>query len=77
MWKRAYLASLIGVRMETISKIERDAQQITSNQLRAFSKVFGVSVDELYEREEIITSSFLDEVVPLTGNTVFEFKAYS
>ena len=58
------LGEKIGVRKETISKIERHAQGITAPQAHALAEIFNCRMDDLYEA----APGLAEEAAPFVPN---------
>jgi DNA-binding XRE family transcriptional regulator len=63
-YTQATLAAMIGVKKETISKIERHVQHITEPQAHRLATVLKVAIDNLYESGLEPLPGFAEEAVP-------------
>ncbi len=63
-WTQATVAVKIGVKVETISKIERGVQHITELQAHALAAAFNCSIDDLYEARPVSAQDLIEEAAP-------------
>ncbi len=77
-----YVAKQLNIGRATVSQIEEGSRKVTSTELKEFSKVYGISVDELLSRQlvEMPTQVFarkfgkLNEVDQQEILNLMEFK---
>ena len=63
-WTQTQLGTQIGVRKETIYKIEARLQGITEGQAHALANVFGIKIDDLYEPGNEHAPGLAEEAAP-------------
>ena len=72
------IAKMLGVRRLVITNIENESRKITAEELYFFSKIYGLSMEELYtgeDKEKIIAkfSRKFDELSSKSQKEVLEF----
>ena len=72
------IAKMLGVRRLVITNIENESRKITAEELYFFSKIYGLSMEELYtgeDKEKIIAkfSRKFDELTNKSQKEVLEF----